>query len=120
MNYRVVKKDNKKYINYTSCETKICSEQDVLDLISICFENNSDILILHVETVSEDFFNLKTRLAGTMLQKFMNYNIKLAIILDNEEKFNDRFKEMIIEANKGNHFRIFKNISEAESWILSL
>ena len=38
----------------------------------------------------------------------------------NEERYNDRFKEMIMEANKGNNFRTFKNVAEAESWISNL
>ncbi|APQ98623.1 hypothetical protein RSJ3_1707 [Clostridium botulinum] len=55
-----------------------------------------------------------------VLQKFINYHIKVAVILENEEKFNDRFKEMIMESNKGNHSRTFKNIGDAEIWISNL
>lgn len=54
------------------------------------------------------------------LQKFINYHVKVAVIIDDEEKLNDRFKEMIMESNKGNNFRTFKNIAEAESWISKL
>lgn len=32
MNYRVVEKNNKKYIECVSVERQICSEKDVLDL----------------------------------------------------------------------------------------
>ncbi|MFR1906061.1 MAG: DUF4180 domain-containing protein [Clostridium neonatale] len=70
--------------------------------------------------VKEDFFNIKTRLAGMALQKFINYHVKVAVIIEDEEVYNYRFKEMIMEANKGNNFRTFKNIAEAESWILKL
>jgi len=41
-------------------------------------------------------------------------------IIEDEEKLNERFKEMIMEANKGNHFRTFKNIADAEIWISKL
>ncbi len=91
-----------------------------MNFIGICIENNVYTLIFYVDAFSEDLFNIKTCLAGMVLQKFINYYIKVAIILDNEEKFNDRFKEMLIEANKGNHFRTFKNISDAEIWISNL
>lgn len=120
MNYRIVEKNGVKYIEYVSVERQISSERDVLDLISISIENNIYILLLQVDAFSKDFINLKTGLAGMMLQKFINYHIKVAVILENEEKLNDRFKEMILEANKGSNFRTFKNIADAESWISKL
>lgn len=120
MNYKVVEKNNKKYIDCTLVDRKLCSEKDVLDFISICFENDIYILILYANTFCEDFFNLKTGLAGMALQKFINYQIKVAVILKDEDKFNERFKEMIYEANKGENFRTFRNIADAEIWISNI
>ncbi|MBU5483961.1 DUF4180 domain-containing protein [Clostridium sp. MSJ-11] len=119
MNYKVIKKYNKKYIECISLEKQISSEQDILDIISICMENDVNIIIFYDNAFSESFFNLRTGLAGIMLQKFINYNIKLGIVLD-EEKVKGRFKEMIIEANNGNQFRTFKSIEDAEIWISKL
>ncbi len=120
MNYRVVNKNNNKYIEFVSDLRKLSSEQDVLDYISKCMENYIYTIILHSNVLSEDFFNLKTGLAGMALQKFINYNVKVAVIIEDEEKLNERFKEMIMEANKGNNFRTFKNIADAEIWISKL
>lgn len=56
-------------------------EQSTLDLMmTIKIEKDSNRIILNKEAISEDFFNLSTKLAGTILQKFVNYNIKFAII----------------------------------------
>ncbi|OOM68943.1 DUF4180 domain-containing protein [Clostridium sp. BL-8] len=120
MNYRVVHKNNMKYIEFASEAWKLSSEQDVVDCISICMENDIFTIMFPSNVLSEDFFNLKTRLAGMAVQKFINYHVKVAVIIENEEKLNDRFKEMIMESNKGNHFRTFKNIEEAEIWISKL
>ncbi|WP_055669013.1 DUF4180 domain-containing protein [Desnuesiella massiliensis] len=120
MNYQVIEKDNKRYIKCASAETPLRTERDALDLIAASFENNTPLMIIHEEALSEDFFNLRTGLAGTVLQKFMNYHIKVAAIISSEEKINDRFREMALEANKGNDFRVYKNITEAENWILNL
>nr|WP_242984809.1 DUF4180 domain-containing protein [Clostridium sp. 2-1] len=120
LNYKVVNKNNVKYIEFASEVWKLSSEQDVVDCISICMENDVYTIMFHSNVLSEDFFNLKTRLAGMALQKFINYHVKVAVIIENEEKLNDRFKEMIMESNKGNNFRTFKDIAEAESWISKL
>lgn len=120
MTYNIVEIDNKKYINIDSIDKKISTQQDVLDVVSICFENNINTLLLSSKIFSKDFFNLKTGLAGTVLQKFINYSIKFAIVLDSEEKLNDRFREMMMEANNGREFRMFKNNIDAKEWIQSL
>jgi hypothetical protein len=120
LNYRVVNKNNVKYIEFASEAWKLSSEQDVVDCISICMEKDIYTIIFRSKVLSEDFFNLKTRLAGMALQKFINYHVKVAVIIEDEEQYNDRFKEMIMEANKGNNFRTFKNIQEAEIWISKL
>ena len=117
MDYRVVNKNNNKYIEFGSDLRKLSSENDVLDFIAICMENDVYKIVLHWKVLSENFFNLKTGLAGMALQKFINYHVKVAVILEDEENLNERFKEMILEANKGNHFRTFKSIEDAESWI---
>lgn len=118
MNYRVVEKDNKRYIEFASDEVAISKEQHALDLISVCMENGIELIIIYEEVLSEDFFNLKTGLAGAILQKLMNYHVKAALVIKNEEKIAGRFREMVIEANKGNDFRVYQNLMEAESWLL--
>jgi PadR family transcriptional regulator, regulatory protein AphA len=96
------------------------SKQDALDLCVACIENNTNLLLLHAEILSDDFFKLKTGLAGQMLQKFVNFHVKVAVILPNEYKINGKFKELLAESNKGNDFRTFNNMAEAEKWLLNL
>ncbi|WP_371380223.1 DUF4180 domain-containing protein [Sporomusa aerivorans] len=110
MNYRVIEKDSKKYIECTSAEAPLTA----------CFENNTHLLMLHAEALSDDFFKLKTGLAGQVLQKFINYQVKVAVILTSELKISEKFKEFLNESNKGNDFRVYGNIDEAESWLLTV
>jgi Domain of unknown function (DUF4180) len=118
MNYQVISENNKKYIFLSPPGRLIQSEQDGLDIIGICFENNANLLLIHKDLLSDDFLNLRTGLAGKVLQKFINYQIKAAAII-NEEKFNNRFKELVKEYNKGNAFRVFNNSEEAKNWLLT-
>lgn len=120
MNYKIIVKNNRKYIEFSSSEMLLSTEREALDIIAACMENSTNLLIIHDKALSEDFFNLRTGLAGTVLQKFVNYNIKSALIITCEEKITGRFREMIFEANKGNDFRAFKSIDKAEEWIINL
>jgi len=40
-------------------------------------ENNVEIAIVSKSATGEDFFHLKTKLAGEILQKFINYHMKI-------------------------------------------
>ena len=49
------------------------------ELISICMSQETDGLIISREQIHPDFFDLKTQLAGEVLQKFSTYGYKLII-----------------------------------------
>jgi Domain of unknown function (DUF4180) len=89
-------------------------EQSALDMMmTISVEKDSNRIILNKEAISEDFFNLSTKLAGTILQKFVNYNMKFAIIGDFSGYTSKPLKDFIYECNKGNH--VFFVSSEQEA-----
>ncbi|WP_368487922.1 DUF4180 domain-containing protein [Clostridium sp. BJN0013] len=119
MNYKVIERNNKKYIECNSSETLLRSEQDALNLTAACVENNIYLLMLHSEVLTDDFFKLRTGLAGQVLQKFINYHVKVVVVLTSEQKIKGKFKELIAESNKGNDFRVFNNPAEAENWLLN-
>lgn len=84
-------------IEIISDEVVIGNEQDALDLMSTI---SSDYIIIHEYNLENNFFDLSTRLAGKILQKFSNYHVKLAII-GNFEKYNSRIlKDFMFESNK--------------------
>ena len=95
----------------------VSSEQDAVDLIGFCGYHQTNNLLLYTDNVDESFFDLKSQLAGKVLQKCMNYYMRVAMVLSLDIKDNKRFSEMVLETNKGNHFRIFKTRDEAIDWL---
>ncbi|MFD4705142.1 DUF4180 domain-containing protein [Gottfriedia sp. NPDC058432] len=92
----------------------LIDEQSALDLImTISYDHKSNRIALNKEAISEDFFNLSTKLAGAVLQKFVNYNIKFAIIGDFSNYTSKALKDFIYECNKGNN--VFFVSSEQEA-----
>jgi hypothetical protein len=89
-------------------------EQSALDMImSISFETGSNRIALNKEAISEEFFKLSTRLAGNILQKFINYHIKFAIIGDFSSYTSKSLKDFIYESNKGNSLFFVSSEQEA-------
>lgn len=118
MNYQIREIENKKYIELISAAEPLGTENDALDLIALCWEHGINALMIHYTALSEDFFKLKTKSAGNIIQKFINYGIKAAAIIPQETIQKGRFKKMAMETNKGNHFRLYESIEEAEQWLL--
>jgi len=118
MNYQIKEIDNKKYIELISTTEPLSSENDALDLIALCWEHEAHLIMIHYTALSEDFFKLKTKVAGNIIQKFINYGIKAATIMPQDTIQKGRFKEMAMETNKGNHFRMYEDKVEAEEWLL--
>lgn len=115
--YKVIEKSNQKYLLLESIGKPIQSEQDGIELISICAQNDTNLLLIEGERLSEDFIRLRTGIAGAVLQKFSTYNIKAVVVLD-ENKLIGKFKEFLSESNSGSMFRAYTNFSDAENWLL--
>ena len=120
MNYRVIEKNGRRYIECASQETPIRTERHALDLIAACFENDTNLVMIHAPALAEDFFNLRTGLAGSVLEKFTNYRIKVAVVQPDQQKVKGKFREILAEANKVNSFKVFSCKDEAENWFLNL
>lgn len=118
MNYQIRELESKKYIELISTAEPLSTENDALDLVALCWEHETNALLIHYADLSENFFKLKTKLAGDIIQKFTNYGIKAAVIVPQDTIQKGRFKEMAMETNKGNHFRLYESKEEAEQWLL--
>ncbi|MCT8975311.1 DUF4180 domain-containing protein [Clostridium sp. CX1] len=118
MNYQIIEMNNKKYIELISATNPLSTENDALDLVALTGEHDTYLLMIHYAALSKDFFKLKTRVAGDMLQKFINYGVKTVAVIPQEIMEKGRFREMALETNKGNHFRMYGSKEEAEEWLL--
>lgn len=119
MNCQMMESRGKRYLYLTSSGSLIQREQDAIDIISLCAEHGTNAVVLDGNTLSDDFVKLRTGLAGAVLQKFVNYNIKAAVAIKGGQNFPVRFQEMASEHSSGNTFRIFTNLEDAVSWLLA-
>jgi len=82
-------------------DNQIETAQDLLDLfVQARYECGSDRLIVHKESLGEDFFNLRTGVAGELLQKCSNYRMRLAIVGDFSGYTSKSLRDFIYESNK--------------------
>ncbi|HNQ69671.1 MAG TPA: DUF4180 domain-containing protein [Bacillota bacterium] len=102
MKITVVKENDTEIAVVISNEILIKDVQSALDFIAaIDYETGCNHIVLNKSAICEDFFDLKTRFAGEVLQKFINYHIRIAIVGDFSVYSSKSLKDFIYESNKG-------------------
>lgn len=108
---------NKRYVQLQATELLLQKPQDAGDLVGHCFSEQADGLIIFEENIHPDFFELKTKLAGEVMQKFSTYRLQLAIIGDFTKYESKSLRDFMYESNKAGHTIFAKNIEEALSML---
>lgn len=74
--------------------------QDALDLMVNTGSDTCDSIIIYERNIDPRFFDLKTKFAGEILQKFSNYNFRLVIIGDFSKFKSKSLQDFILESNR--------------------
>lgn len=90
----------------------ITSVEGATDLIGTIYYQGFDALIVHEKDLSPEFFNLKSRLAGDILQKFSNYRMRLMIVGDFSHYTSNSLRDFIYECNKGKLVSFVTSVEE--------
>lgn len=91
-----------------------------LDLLMAArYEAGADRIAVAKELVSDDFFVLSTGMAGEILQKYVNYQMKLAVYGDYSHCTSRSLHDFIYESNKGNDFFFVATRDEALSRLVA-
>ena len=93
----------------------IRSFDDISDAIGACI--GAEGLILTESDLAPEFFDLRTGLAGEVLQKFVNYKLRVAIVLADPEAYGERFSELAYEHRKHSMIRFVRSADEAKAWL---
>jgi hypothetical protein len=87
--------------------------QDALDLMADGYSVGVNRIIIKEGNLSPGFFDLSTRIAGEILQKFATYNVLLAIVGDFGKYTSKSFKDFIYESNKTGRIVFVSSVEEA-------
>jgi hypothetical protein len=91
----------------------IRNAQDALELLMNGNYLGTRKIILLEENLQPDFFDLKTGLAGDILQKFSNYDGYVSIVGDYSKYTNKSLKDFIYESNKQGRVNFVSSKEEA-------
>lgn len=98
MNFKLHERKNGSCAELVKMEGRISDAGDILNLVANAPARS---LIIPRELVHEDFFDLKTGLAGEILQKCSNYSFKLALTGDFSSFGSKSLEDFMRESNRG-------------------
>jgi hypothetical protein len=87
--------------------------EDGIDLLGNLYYQGFDRIIIYEKNITPVFFDLKTGIAGEILQKFSNYRVQLAIVGDFSKYNSKSLNNFIYESNKGRLINFVSTLSEA-------
>src|SRR5262245_22160120 len=99
--------------------TLLPSARDVSDLIEHCFNHATRLVLLDAGNLGEDFFDLKSGMAGVVLEKCRQYRLRLAVVLPPEQELSARFRELVAEENKRPYVRFCATAQEGRDWLVA-
>jgi len=114
MRIELIKSDHTVIAEIISDQKVINSYQDALDLMANCQYQGTSKIILDKKNIVDEFFDLKTGIAGEVLQKFSNYKCQLAIVGDFSKYQSKSLKDFIYESNKMGRIFFVSSIEEAK------
>jgi hypothetical protein len=82
----------------------VATTQDALDLIGAAFLG-AEVVAVPATRLDERFFSLGTRFAGEVMQKFVNYRLRLVVIGDISRHLaaSSALRALVHESNRADH-----------------
>ncbi|SCG35641.1 DUF4180 domain-containing protein [Micromonospora coxensis] len=82
----------------------VATAADALDLIGAAFLG-AQVVALPASRLDPDFFSLGTRFAGEVMQKFVNYRLRLAVVGDISAHLaaSAALRALVHESNRADH-----------------
>lgn len=96
---------------------QLVREQDAVDIIGGTFGSGATLIAIPVDRLAQGFFDLKTRVAGGFIQKFVNYQMRVAFVGDLEAQIaaSGALQDYVFESNKGKQVTFVASMAELEA-----
>lgn len=103
--------DNTKVAEIITDKVILRSTEDGLDLLGNLYYQGFDKIIIHEKNITPEFFDLRTKIAGEILQKFAQYQMLLIIVGDFSKYKSKSLNDFIFESNKSQQINFIKDLS---------
>jgi hypothetical protein len=89
-------------------------DRDAVELVGLAWQHRANFIVIPVERLSDDFFRPKTRVAGEIIQKFVTYHLRVAIVGDISRHVSESsaLRDFVYESNRGDQVWFVADLEE--------
>lgn len=103
MHHRIVQAAGHRVLVRDPAASLVQRESDALDLVALAHEHEADWIALPADALHDDFYRLDSGLAGAVLQKLVNYGVRLGVVGDIDRWLarSEALRALVRESNRG-------------------
>lgn len=105
--------NDKKIAEIITDEVILRTTEDGINLLGNLYYQGFDKIIIHEKNITPDFYDLKTKIAGDVLQKFTQYQMPITIVGDLSKYTSKSLNDFIYESNKGKQVNFVMCVEDA-------
>ncbi|EPC6045243.1 MULTISPECIES: DUF4180 domain-containing protein [Serratia] len=116
MSYAVQQVHGLRLVVFAEAGPMLKDENDVSLFIAPAFEHEAGMIALPVKRLDAAFFQLRSGIAGAVLQKFINYRLRVALLGDITPWLakSNALQDFVREANRGEQVWFLSSLTELE------
>lgn len=90
------------------------TDRDAVDMISAASEHRATLILIPVRRLGDDFFDLRTHIAGQIVQKFAMYGARVAILGDIRRRIAESksLAAFVAESNRSRHLWFVETLEQ--------
>ncbi len=114
MSYAVQQIYDLRLVVFAEAGPMLKDENDVSLFIAPAFEHEAGMIALPVNRLDAAFFQLRSGIAGAVLQKFVNYHLRVALLGDISPWLaqSNALQDFVREANRGEQIWFLSSLAE--------
>ena len=103
MPHRIVQAADSRVLVLDPSAGRVQRESDALDLVALAHEHEADVVAIPADALHDDFYRLDSGLAGAVLQKLVNYGVRLGVVGDIDRWLarSEALRALVRESNRG-------------------
>jgi hypothetical protein len=96
---------------------RLDGERAATDIVGDMLGSGAQLAVVPVSRLGDGFLTLSTRIAGGVIQKFVNYGLRVAFVGDVSAAVaaSDALRDFIRESNRGRHIWFVADLAELEA-----
>lgn len=103
MHHRIVQAAGHRVLVRDPAAGLVQRESNALDLVALAQEHEADWVVVPADALHDDFYRLESGLAGAVLQKLVNYGVRLGVVgeIDYWLARSEALRALVRESNRG-------------------